>query len=633
VQFGQDGSTGIAFALVYVAGVLTIFSPCILPVLPFVFSRAGRPFVSNGLPMLIGMAITFAAVASLAGAGGSWAVQANEAGRLAALILLGVFGLTLLFSGLATRLARPAVALGSRLAGSHDNNSQSISGSVVLGVATGLLWAPCAGPVLGLILTGAALRGASPQTALLLGGYAAGAATSLGVAVLVGGRAVRVMRHGLGATEWLRRGLGVAVVGAVAVIALGLDTSVLAQLSLGGTTSLEQGLLDRFGSNTRATAAAAPAAPSITVAALAAAPTSVAAKATPATVAGTAVPTDVPAAAAAAVPVAPLPHLQLPVEDTLPSLSGAVQWLNSPPLSREGLRGSVVVVDFWTYSCINCLREIPYVQAWADKYRDQGLVVIGVHAPEFAFEKNIANVQKATSDLKITFPVAIDNNYAIWRGFDNEYWPAEYFIDAQGQVRHHAFGETDYDTSERVIQQLLAEAGHADVPGGMASINATGVQAAADMDDVNSPETYIGFQRARNFGSSGGLVRSAAHTYVAPTLAPALNEWRLSGNWTVSPEYATLNEVGGGIVFRFHARDLHVVMGPASGSGPIHFKVALDGAPPGENHGVDIDAAGQGVVTDQRLYQLVRQTGSIADHTFEIQFLDPGLQAYTFTFG
>jgi cytochrome c biogenesis protein CcdA/thiol-disulfide isomerase/thioredoxin len=591
VQFGQDGSTEVAFALVYVAGALTILSPCILPVLPFVFSRADRPFVSNGLPMLIGMALTFAAVASLAGAGGSWAVQANDAGRLAALILLGLFGLTLLFSGLATRLARPAVALGARLAGTHNNTSQSISGSVVLGVATGLLWAPCAGPVLGLILTGAALRGASPQTALLLGGYAAGAATSLGVAVLLGGRAIRVMRHGLGATKWLRRGLGVAVVAAVAVIALGLDTSVLAQLSLGATTSLEQGLLDRFGSDTRATAAAATA------------------------------------------PVAPLPRLQLPVEDTLPSLNGAVQWLNSPPLTREGLRGSVVVVDFWTYSCINCLREIPYVQAWADKYRGQGLVVIGVHAPEFAFEKNIANVQKATSDLKITFPVAIDNNYAIWRGFDNEYWPAEYFIDAQGQVRHHAFGETDYDTSERVIQQLLAEAGHADVPGGMASINATGVQAAADMDDVNSPETYIGFQRARNFGSSGGLVRSAAHTYVAPTLAPALNEWRLSGNWTVSPEYATLNAADGGIVFRFHARDLHVVMGPASGSGPIHFKVTLDGAPPGENHGVDIDAAGQGAVTDQRLYQLVRQTGSIADHTFEIQFLDPGLQAYSFTFG
>jgi cytochrome c biogenesis protein CcdA/thiol-disulfide isomerase/thioredoxin len=616
---------GIAFALVYVAGILTILSPCILPVLPFVFTRAGRPFVSNGLPMLIGMGLTFAAVASLAGAGGSWAVQANEAGRLAALILLGVFGLTLLFSGLATQVARPAVALGTRLAGS-SNNSRSLSGSAALGVATGLLWAPCAGPVLGLILTSAALRGASAQTALLLGGYAAGAATSLAVAVLLGSRAVNVMRHGLGATEWLRRGLGVAVVAAVAVIALGLDTSVLAQLSLGSTTSLEQGLLDRFGSDTRATTEATPAAPSM--AAAAAVPTSVAATAAPAPA-----PTSVTASAAPAAPVPTLAGLQLPVEDTLPSLNGAVQWLNSPPLTREGLRGSVVVVDFWTYSCINCLREIPYVQAWADKYRDQGLVVIGVHAPEFAFEKNIANVQKATRDLKITFPVAIDNNYAIWRGFDNEYWPAEYFIDAQGQVRHHAFGETDYDTSEHVIQQLLVEAGHADVPGGLASVNGTGVQAAADTDDVKSPETYIGSQRADDFGSPGGFVRSAEGNHAAPAAVFTLNEWRLTGNWTVSPEYATLNAAGGEIVFRFHARDLHLVMGPASGSGPIHFTVNIDGAPPGENHGVDTDTAGHGVVTDQRLYQLVRQTGSVADHTFEIQFLDPGLQAYSFTFG
>jgi thiol-disulfide isomerase/thioredoxin len=322
----------------------------------------------------------------------------------------------------------------------------------------------------------------------------------------------------------------------------------------------------------------------------------------------------------------------LPVEDSIPALDGAVQWLNSPPLTREELRGHVVVIDFWTYSCINCLREMPYVQAWADKYKNQGLVVIGVHAPEFAFEKNVANVQKATGDLKITFPVAIDNNYAIWRGFDNEYWPAEYFIDVKGQVRHHEFGEGDYDTSERVIQQLLADAGQANVPGGLATVNASGVQAAADMDDVNSGETYIGFQRAANFASPGGFTRSVPHDYGAPG-APRLNQWGLSGNWTVSPEYATLNAPGGGIVFHFHARDLHLVMGPTSGGGPIHFNVSIDGAPPAENHGVDTDTRGQGVVTDQRLYQLVRQSGSVADHTFEIQFLNPGIQAYSFTFG
>ena len=606
MQLSLDASTAILFLLVYVAGILTIVSPCILPVLPFVFTRAGRPFASNGLPMLVGMAITFGVVASLAGAGGGWAVQANEAGRLVALVLLGIFGLTLLFSPLATLLSRPAVALGARLAGS--TTAQSAWGSAVLGVATGLLWAPCAGPVLGLILTGAALRGASLQTSLLLAGYAAGAATSLAAGVVLGGRVVQVMRRGLGASEWLRRAVGVAVVTAVAVIAVGLDTSVLTQLSVGSTTSLEQGLLDRFGPDTRAaTAASAQPTPS-TSAQAAAAPT------TPSRVA--------PAG----------PGLRLPIEDTLPSLNGAVQWLNSPPLTRESLQGSVVLVDFWTYSCINCLREIPYVQAWADKYRDQGLVVIGVHAPEFAFEKNIANVQKATSDLKITFPVAIDNNYAIWRGFDNQYWPAEYFIDAHGNVRHHEFGEGKYDTSERVIQQLLAEAGHADVPGGLATVNAAGVQAAADADDVSSPETYIGFERAANFVSPGGFVRSAAHDYASPPTM-RLNLWGLSGNWTVSPEYATLNAAGGGIAFRFHARDLHLVMGPASGSPPVHFTVTIDGAPPGENHGVDTDSDGQGVVADQRLYQLVRQAGSVADHTFEIQFQDPGIQAYSFTFG
>lgn len=591
----------ILFLLVYLAGILTIVSPCILPVLPFVFTRAGRPFAANALPMLVGMAVTFAAVASLAAAGGGWAVQANEAGRLLALIALGIFGLTLLFSPLATLLSRPVVALGARLA--TTTSPHTVWGSLVLGIATGLLWAPCAGPVLGLILTGAALRGASLETSLLLGIYAAGAATSLAAGMLLGGRAVQVLRRGLGASEWLRRALGVAVVAAVAVIGLGLDTSVLAQVSLGSTTSLEQRLLDTFGQSTRVADAASGAV---------ARPNSGSAPAPPAAV--------------------PVRALQLPVEDTLPPLNGAVEWLNSPPLTREGLRGSVVLVDFWTYSCINCLREVPYIQAWADKYTDQGLVVIGVHAPEFAFEKNVANVQKATSDLKITFPVAIDNNYAIWRGFDNAYWPAEYFIDAEGRVRHHEFGEGNYDTSERVIQQLLAEAGHTDIPGGLASVNAAGVQAAADPESVSSPETYVGFQRAANFGSPGGFVRSAANDYVSPA-APRLNQWGLSGNWTVSPEYSTLNAAGGGMTFRFHARDLHLVMGPASDGTPVHFTVTIDGAAPGENHGVDTDTTGQGAVADQRLYQLVRQSGAIADHTFEIQFSDPGVQVYSFTFG
>jgi thiol-disulfide isomerase/thioredoxin len=517
---------------------------------------------------------------------------------------------------LSTRLAQPVVGLGARLSNSAGN-VPGVGGSAVLGVATGLLWAPCAGPILGLILTGAALRGASLQTSALMAAYAAGAATSLAVGLLVGGRAYGMMERSLGVGEWLRRALGVAVLGSVAVIALGFDTSVLAQVSVGNTTVVEQGLLDRF----QPVAAAATPSP----------------VAAPTPTSGTSelvAPPLAPAATPITSSARPTPTrqtLQLPIEDTLPSLSGAVEWLNSPPLTREDLKGKVVLVDFWTYSCINCLRELPYVQAWADKYRDQGLVVIGVHAPEFAFEKNVDNVKKATEDLKITFPVAIDNDYAIWRGFDNQFWPAEYFVDAQGQIRHHQFGEGDYAQSEQVIQQLLADAGQTNVPSGVASVDATGVQAASDENDVGSPETYIGFAQALHFISPGGFVRSVAHTYTAAT--PRLNEWALFGDWTVSPDSATLNAAGGDIVYRFHARDLHLVLGPAAGSGPVRFRVTLDGAPPGENHGVDVGEDGVGTVTDQRLYQLVRETGTVADHLFQIEFLDPGVQAYSFTFG
>jgi len=327
-----------------------------------------------------------------------------------------------------------------------------------------------------------------------------------------------------------------------------------------------------------------------------------------------------------------MPAETLPVEGTLPDLTGAVQWLNSPPLTAAGLKGKVVLVDFWTYSCINCLRTIPYVRAWAEKYKDQGLVVIGVHSPEFAFEKNVDNVRKAIANFKIDYPVAIDNDYAIWRAFDNQYWPADYFVDAQGRIRHHEFGEGDYDESERVIQQLLAEAGRTNVATGLVSVNATGAEAAADMDDVQSPETYVGYERAANFASPGGAVQDIRHVYEAP-VTPQLNQWGLSGDWTIGSEHAALNAKDGNIVYRFHARDLHLVLGPGADGKPIHFRVTIDGAAPGNNHGTDIDADGQGMVTGQRLYQLVRQSGTIADHTFQIQFLDPGVQAYAFTFG
>jgi len=321
----------------------------------------------------------------------------------------------------------------------------------------------------------------------------------------------------------------------------------------------------------------------------------------------------------------------LPVEGKFPSLAGAAAWLNSPPLTPAQLRGKVVLVDFWTYSCINCLRSLPYVRAWAEKYGDHGLVVIGVHAPEFAFEKDLNNVRRAVHDLRITYPVAVDNDLAIWQAFDNEYWPAHYFIDAQGRIRAHHFGEGDYDVSERTIQKLLAEAGYRNVPGGIVNPSATGVLAAADTSDVQSPETYVGYERGQDF-ASGATVQNNAHVYATPDKL-ALNQWGLKGDWIIDSQMAVLDRAPGGIIFRFHARDLHLVLGPNMGRNPVRFRVTIDGAPPGDAHGADTNARGEGVVTEQRLYQLVRQTGAVTDRIFEIEFLDPGVQAYSFTFG
>jgi len=508
--------------LAYLGGVLTILSPCILPVLPFVFARADQPFLKSGLPLLVGMAGTFAAVAALAAVGGSWAVHANQYGRTFALVLLAFFGVMLLSRSLADRLTRPLVALGDRLT---QGKGSGIGSSLALGAATGLLWAPCAGPILGLVLTGAAIQGASAHTTLLLLSYAAGAATSLAAALLVGGRIFAAMKKSLGVGEWVRRGLGIAVLAGVVAIAFGLDTGLLTRLSLTNTARLEQMLID----------------------------------------------TVRPGRAAKSYAVA---GSDLPVEGKMPSLDGAVAWLNSPPLTPAQLRGKVVLVDFWTYSCINCLRSLPYVRAWAEKYKDHGLVVIGVHAPEFAFEKDLNNVRRAVHDLHVTYPVAVDNNLAIWQAFNNEYWPAHYFIDAEGRIRAHHFGEGDYDASERTIQKLLKEAGYRNVPGGIVNPEATGALAASDTNDVQSPETYIGYDRGANF-ASGPAVQDAAHTYTAPN-SLALNQWGLRGDWIISPQVAVLNRAPGGIVFRFHARDLHLVLGPDMGKNPVRFRVTIE---------------------------------------------------------
>jgi cytochrome c biogenesis protein CcdA/thiol-disulfide isomerase/thioredoxin len=627
--------------LAYLGGALTILSPCILPVLPFVFARADQPFRRSGLPLLAGMALTFALVATLAAVGGGWVVRANEYGRWLAMAMLAIFGLTLLLPSFAERLTRPLVVAGDRLsqmaqANQADGRPAGAGSSFLLGIATGLLWAPCAGPILGLVLTGAALRGASAGTTLLLLAYAAGAATSLAIALLIGGKVFTAMKRSLGAGEWIRRGLGVAMLGGVVAIGLGLDTGVLARVSTVATGGLEQSLIDRLSSRTPP----AQAAPSNTMMAQ-----NTAASAAAGNDSGNAnadVKADVKAHANGSAMMAASGAMMrasqadtrptLPIEGELPPLSGAVQWLNSPPLTAEGLRGKVVLVDFWTYSCINCLRTLPYVKAWAQKYKDQGLVVIGVHAPEFAFERNVDNVKKAIHDLGIDYPVAIDNNYAIWRSLNNQYWPAHYFADAQGHIRYHHFGEGDYAESEQVIQQLLAEAGHKDVANNLIDAHAQGVQMAADDADVRSPETYIGFQRAENFASAGGVKADTSHAYTAPA-KPSLNQWGLAGTWMVDGEHATLDSSPGRIVYRFHARDLHLVLGPGKDGKPVHFRVSVDGAAPGASHGTDTAEDGSGVVTEQRLYQLVRQSGEVGDHTFSIEFMDPGVQAFAFTFG
>src|SRR5271170_4359627 len=446
----------LLYLLAFAGGVFTIVSPCILPVLPFVFSRADQPFRRSGLPLLAGMAMTFALVAAVATFAGAWIVRANQVGRILAIVIFGVLGLSLLFPGIAEYLSRPFVRLGGHVQ-KQGEAAPSIGKSLLLGVSTGLLWAPCAGPILGLILTGAAVEGASAHTVFLLLAFAAGAGCSLAVALLAGNRVFAFMKRSLGAEEWIRRGLGVAVLVGVVAIAFGWDTGILRRLSLASTTGVEQKLIDRFHPVAHASANESAAAQRSTV--------------------------------------------QLSNEGSFPGFDGAVKWINSPPLTRAQLKGKVIVVDFWTYSCINCLRSIPYVEAWAEKYKNDGLVVVGVHTPEFAFEKDPANVAKAVTDLKITYPVAIDSDYAIWKAFNNQYWPAHYFIDAKGEIRYHHFGEGKYDESEEVIQQLLKEKNSSLNASGFVQVNPSGSEAAPDFSNVASPETYVGYDRAQNYAS------------------------------------------------------------------------------------------------------------------------------------
>ena len=576
----------LIYLLAFVGGVLTILSPCILPVLPFVFARADQPFRRSGLPLLVGMALTFSAVAIAAAFGGHWVVRLNQGGRYVAMVVFLVLGVSLLFPSIAEALTRPLVRAGSKLQGGPSLES-GIGKSFVLGISTGLLWAPCAGPILGLILTGAAIQGPGARSSFLLLSFALGAATSLGIALFAGNKVFSALKRSLSFEVWVRRGLGVALITGVVAIALGWDTNLLTKFSFVNTAKAEEHLIDRLRP-------------------------------------------EKPAAVLAASATDTQPKLD--DEGSFPDLSGAVSWLNSPPLNSKALRGKVVLIDFWTYSCINCLRALPYVEGWAAKYKDAGLVVIGVHTPEFAFEKERSNVEKALRDLKVTYPVAIDSNYGIWKAFNNEYWPAHYFIDGKGRIRYHHFGEGEYDESEQVIRELLKQNGAQLAASQPISVSAAGAEAAPDTAHRGSPETYVGYHRAEHFASTEKIAQDSKRVYT-PQPRLSLNQWALSGSWKVGEESAVLQTVPGKIIFRFHARDLHLVLGSTKDGKPVRFTVKLDGTAPGDDHGVDTDSNGAGTVQSHRLYQLIRQKGSVEDRTFEIEFLDPGVQAFAFTFG
>ena len=397
------------YLIAFLGGLLTVLSPCILPVVPFLFANADRKR-SSILLTLGGMTLTFALISSLAVVSSEWVIQASNTGRHIALIVMALFALSLISARVGDWLARPFVLLGNRLDPDASKKTGPM-GSVMIGVATGLLWAPCAGPILGVILTGAMLQGANAQTSLLLLAYGAGSALSLGTLIFAGRGVVSRLKPSIPFTGWFRRGAGVAVLAGVAVISTGADKTLLAGTSSEGVTSVERNVLE-----------------------------------------------NVPKVVDFLVSKVSADSRMDESKGAMPSLSGGVQWLNSPQLSAESLRGKVVLVDFWTYDCINCQRTLPYVKDWAKKYEKDGLVVIGVHTPEYGYERIIDNVRDQVQKLGITYPVAIDNNYAIWRAFDNQYWPAHYLIDAKGQMRYSHFGEGRYEAQEQMIKQLLEEA-------------------------------------------------------------------------------------------------------------------------------------------------------------------------------
>ncbi len=319
-------------------------------------------------------------------------------------------------------------------------------------------------------------------------------------------------------------------------------------------------------------------------------------------------------------------------EGMIPSLSTATTWLNSAPIGPEQLRGKVVLIDFWTYTCINWRRTVPYLRAWVERYGQSGLLLVGVHSPEFAFEHDLDNVRQQTKELGVAYPVAVDNDFAIWRAFGNEYWPALYVFDSRGRLRHQVFGEDGYEEADRIIQKLIEEAGQRDLDAKPTVVDAKGFEKAADWKNLRSGENYVGLRRTENFASPGGIKPGVSQSYAVPARL-GLNAWALSGTWTISNDRAVVGAPEGRIAYRFHARDLHLVMAPEMRGREIRFRVLLDGKPPGASHGLDVDEGGVGTLREQRMYQLIRQPGPIADRLFEIEFLDPGAAAFSFTFG
>jgi cytochrome c biogenesis protein CcdA/thiol-disulfide isomerase/thioredoxin len=563
----------------FLGGVLTIVSPCILPILPFVFARGSGSFRTHALPLLASMAVAFAAVASLAAFGGAWVVTLNEGARYAAMALLALFGLALLLPAVGDWMSRPLVALGNRLAGAAPGSPRAARLlSIGLGLGTGLLWAPCAGPILGLLLTSAALNGANIQTSLLLLSFACGTAVALAAALWLGRGMAATLHRFLPAAQGLRRVAGAAVMAAVAMSALGWNPALLSSASASGAARLEQQLVEQLRPNNPAKTFAAANGP-------------------------------------------------------LASLQDANGWLNSGPLGAADLDGKIVLVDFWTYSCINCLRTLPYLKAWHDKYKDAGLEVIGVHSPEFAFEKSASNVRRAVADLGIQYPVALDNGFRIWRAFRNQSWPAFYLLDGQGRVRYTVAGEHDYQQTERMIQRLLAEAGRTLPDADAARPAARGVEAPPQWSTLRSGESYLGYGKATSYAPGGTPIRQHKDAVYQPAGELGTNQWTLAGSWRLEPELAVATGANGRVIQRFQARDLHMVLGPAADGRPVRFRVTLDGRPPLADHGADINEQGEGVIEGHKLYQLVRQQTPDRDRVFQIEFLEPGVEAYAFTFG